>query len=85
MKELPKLNRVVVVSTDRKHGNGAVGGGRQGTSGKKAKVYQKYPDKDRKLLLEIEAPTFSALSKELHKPGRVPNHIPINKKGETNY
>lgn len=82
-KEKPKLNRVIVVTSYRKHGNGAVGSGRKNETGKRGEVSQIAEDGGRLMILKVEAPTLKALSIKLRGFGGVPEHVSINKKGET--
>jgi hypothetical protein len=82
--EKPKQGRTITVSPYRKSGNGAVGSGRQQNSGKRGVVTQKSDDGTSLVVIKTEAPTFRELSKKLHGLG-VPNHVSINKNGETHY
>lgn len=85
MEERPKLGKTVTIKTHRKHGNGAKGGGRQGGSGKKAEISQTKADGTTVIVYTAEKPTFRELSRNLHGPGGVPQHVSINKNGETHF
>ncbi len=72
------LGLTIIISSHRKHGNGAKGGGRKNSSGKKAVVFQK--DKDP---ITLTGSTTSELMKSLRAQFRIPSSIVINPKGET--
>jgi hypothetical protein len=78
------LNRVVVVKPWRKHGNGAKGGGRQGTSGKKGTIFQLENGTQTELKTETGS-TFTDLSRKLRSSGLIPQHVALNKSGETRF
>ena len=82
--EKPKQCRTITISPYRKNGNGAVGSGRQNNSGKRGVVTQADEVGNSVVVIKTEAPTFRELSKQLHGLG-VPNHVSINKNGETYY
>jgi hypothetical protein len=83
MKEREKLGRKVVVTTYRKHGNGAVGGGRRGQSGKRGIIYSVAADGTETELAQREGPTFKKLSKKLFATKFIPPYVAINRSGET--
>jgi len=79
------LNRIVVIKTWRKHGNGAKGGGRQGSSGKQGTIFQMESDGTRTELATESEGTFTNLSRKLRKSGFIPQHVALNKSGETRF
>lgn len=81
----PLLNRLVVIKSWRKHGNGAKGGGRQGSSGKKGTIYQIERDGTRSELATESEGTFTNLSRKLRKSGFIPQYVALNKSGETRF
>lgn len=83
MSDDQKLHRVIVVKPYRKHGNGAIGGGRKGQTGKRGIIYQCDERGNRQELARYEQPTFRALSQKLFATGHVPRHIAIKQKGDT--
>lgn len=76
--ERPPLGIVITITTHRKCGNGAKGGGRKGSSGKKAVVLANGSDP-----ITITEATISELLKEVRKRFSIPPHVRINKEGET--
>ncbi len=79
-----QLRRVVVVKTQRK-GNGAIGGGRKGNSGKQGVIYRLEDDGTRTELASQDGATFTDLSRKLRATGFIPGHVSINKSGETKF
>ena len=85
------LNRVVVIKSWRKHGNGAKGGGRQGSSGKKGQIFQVADDGTRtalELAKDIDVltgTTFADLSRKLRGTGLIPQHVALQSRGETHF
>jgi hypothetical protein len=84
MEEKPKLNRVIKVTTFRKS-NGAVGSKRKNNTGKRATIYQKIIGGNELIVFATEKPNFRELSRDLHGRGGVPQHVSINKNGETHF
>ena len=82
MRERELLGRVVKISTQRKS-NGAVGGGRKNTSGKKGVIYQVGKVGARTELATVSESTFKTLSRELRKTGYIPQYVALNSYGET--
>lgn len=82
--EKEPLGRIVKISAQRKS-NGAIGGGRKGTSGKKGTIYQVHEDGARKELASISESTFKSLSRALRKTGLIPQHVTLNSHGETSF
>ena len=82
MKEKEKLNRLVVIGTQRKS-NGAIGGGRKGNSGKKGVIFQIEKTGARTELAHASESTFKALGRALRKTGLIPHHVALNSYGET--
>lgn len=85
MKERECLGRTIVVKSYRKSGNGAVGGGRKGNSGKKGTIYGTDESGKEVILAQCRAPTFRELSRELFATKLVPSGISIQRKGETRF
>ncbi len=83
--ERTPLNRVVVIKPWRKHGNGAKGGGRKGNSGKRGVIYSVATDDTRTELASLEGTTFTDLSRQLRATGLIPQHVALNKSGETHF
>lgn len=86
------LGRVIVITQGwRKHGNGGVGGGRQGSTGKRGQIFQVASDGTRTALdlgggtLEFTGTTFKDLSRKLRATGLIPPHVAIDKKEDTSY
>lgn len=78
------LGYVVVVKPYRKHGNGAVGGGRKGSSGKKCFLYKLSSTGARELVASAEGPTAKAVVRELRVVSKViPQHVAVSHTGET--
>jgi len=82
MQEQPKLGRKVVVKTHRKHGNGAVGGGRKNSTGKRGIIYGIKGDKEVELT-RCDASTFRELKRKLYETGYIPRNVSISSSGET--
>ncbi len=72
------MGLTIKISPHRKHGNGAVGGGRKNTSGKKA-VVSRDGDED----ITLVGSTTSGLLKDIRRQFKIPPSIKINEKGET--
>lgn len=72
------LGLTINISPDRKHGNGGVGGGRSGSSGKKA-VIKKHGEPD----VTLKGSTSKDLLRQVRSRYGVPSSVVINKKGET--
>lgn len=83
MRDREMLGRVVVIKTRRKHGNGAVGGGRKNSSGKTGIIYQVGEDGKRTELARANGTTFTDLSRQLFKTELIPRDVTINSSGET--
>lgn len=77
------FGRKVVVKTWRKCGNGAIGSGRKGQTGKRGIVYQLDRHGKQTELTRHDAPTFKELSKKLFGTGLIPRNISIKSSGET--
>ena len=77
------LGYVVVVKPYRKHGNGAKGGGRKGSTGKRCALYKlgaQEPD------VEAEGPNAVEAIRNLKKLTQVnPTYVAINHNGETHF
>ncbi len=76
--EHKEIGLTIKISSHRKHGNGAVGGGRKNTSGKKA-VISKIGNEN----VVITACTMCQLLKDIRSKFNIPPYIKINEKGET--
>lgn len=83
MEERTNLGMKVVITTYRKHGNGAKGSCRKGQSGKRGFIYRIEEDGTETELLKAECPTFKELSKQLFKTRLIPRDITINRSGVT--
>lgn len=81
----PILNRIVIIKPWRKHGNGAKGGGRQGTSGKKGTIFQIEHDGSQSELGCETGSSFTDLSRKLRRSGFIPQYVALNKSGETRF
>lgn len=85
------LGRVVVVKTNRKSGNGGKGGGRKDNSGKRGVIYSVAEDGTRTELALLngatflDGATFTDLSRKLRRTGLIPQHVTLNKSGETKF
>lgn len=78
------LGYVVVVKPWRKHGNGAKGGGRLGSTGKKCSLYRIDSAGKRELVASIEGATAKTVLRELRQTERlVPPYVTIKPNGET--
>ena len=77
-RERPALGITIKISTDRKRGNGAVGGGRKGSSGKKAVVTVLGHDS-----VTVTGATVRELLKQVRSQFSIPPEVRINEKGET--
>jgi len=78
------LGYVVVVKPYRKHGNGAKGGGRLGSTGKKCSLYKIGEAGSRELVASTEGPTAKAVVKELRSTTKIiPQYVAVNHNGET--
>lgn len=84
MRERAKLGRIVTITAKRK-GNGAKGGGRKGSSGKKGVIYQVDEDGKKTELARASGATLKELSRELRKTGLIPEYVSLNSKGDTSY
>lgn len=77
------LGYVVVVKPYRK-GNGAVGGGRKGNTGKRCFLYKLEESGGRNLVSSVDGATAKEATRELRRQNRViPQHVSINDRGET--
>ena len=76
--EVPKMGLIIDISTHRKCGNGAVGGGRKNASGKKAVV-----SKDGNDDVVVTGSTTKDLLKQVRRQFNIPPNIKINEKGQT--
>lgn len=89
------FNRVVVIKPWRKHGNGAKGGGRQGSTGKKGQIFQVASDGTRTPVVlstvdgedvfVLTGSTGKDVSRKIRNTGLIPQHVAINEHGETSY
>ncbi len=78
------LGYVVVMKSWRKHGNGAKGGGRQGSTGKKCSLFKLDAKGNRELVASTEGSTAKAVTKELRTANKIiPPYVTINQSGET--
>lgn len=77
-RERPAMGIVITITTHRKRGNGAVGGGRKGSTGKKAVIIVEGYDP-----VTVTGNTTRDLLKQVRKQFDIPPHITINEKGET--
>ena len=84
MRDKEALGRVVVIGTQRK-GNGAVGGGRKGKSGKKGVIYQLDNKGQRTELGRASGSTMKDLSRNLRATGHIPQYVTLNNYGETSF
>ncbi len=76
--EPKNMGLTITISSHRKHGNGAVGGGRKSTSGKKAVIHQNGGEK-----VVLTGSTTTELLKKVRNQFNVPHYVAINKKGKT--
>jgi hypothetical protein len=76
--EVPKLGLTIKIGSHRKHGNGAVGSGRQNGTGKKAVV-----SKDGEDARTVLGNTTKDLMQKLRREFRIPGNVIINEKGES--
>ncbi|HBH71597.1 MAG: hypothetical protein UU88_C0004G0035 [Parcubacteria group bacterium GW2011_GWC1_42_11] len=76
--EVKKMGLTIKITTDRKHGNGAKGGGRKNTSGKKA-VVSKEGIED----TTVRNSTTTGLLRDLRNQFKIPHSVQINREGET--
>jgi len=74
--EQKKLGLSIKFGTYRKHGNGAVGGGRKDSSGKRAVV-----SRPGEVDVTITGGTSAELAKELRKRFNIPSNISFSAKG----
>ena len=79
------FSRLVVVKPYRKCGNGAKGGGRKGNSGKRGTIYSLAEGGARTELASADGTTFTDLSRKLRATGFIPEHVSLNKSGETHF
>ena len=79
------FSRLVVVKPYRKSGNGAKGGGRKGNSGKLGTIYSLAEGGVRTELASADGTTFADLSRKLRATGFIPQHVSLNKSGETHF
>ncbi len=79
------FSRIVVVKPYRKSGNGAKGGGRKCNSGKLGTIYSLAQGGARTELAKAEGATFIDLSRKLRGTGLIPQHVTLNKSGETHF
>lgn len=79
------LGRRVVVKSYRKFGNGAIGGGRKGQTGKMGIIYQIDELGNKLELARHEQPTFTALSQKLFDTKYIPRYVAIKKNGVTDF
>lgn len=76
--EREKIGVTIKISSYRKHGNGAIGGGRKNTSGKKAII-----SKDGTESIILTAGTLCQLLKDVRSTCKISPDVRINQKGET--
>lgn len=76
--EKARMGITIKISTHRKHGNGAKGGGRKNSSGKKAVVLQSGQDP-----VTVVASTATSLIREVRERFRISSDVKINREGET--
>jgi hypothetical protein len=80
------LGYVLVVKPYRKHGNGAKGGGRKGSSGKRCTLYKLDASGKRKFVADTEGPNAKTALRELKSlTAVIPSHVAINNNGETTF
>lgn len=84
MRERAMLGRIVTITAKRK-GNGAIGGGRKGSSGKKGVIYQVDDAGKKTELARASGATLKELSRELRKTGFIPEYVSLKSKGDTAY
>lgn len=77
-RERPVLGITIKISTDRKRGNGAIGGGRKNSTGKKATISIDGADP-----IKVTAPTTTELLGKIRRQFSIPPHVRINGTGET--
>lgn len=73
-----KVGTLIKITSHRKFGNGAIGSGRKGQTGKKATI----TDKDGNQTV-ITGTTGKALCQAVRKQLKIPPNIRINDKGKT--
>lgn len=83
-KDRKTLNRTVTVTAQRK-GNGAIGGGRKGHSGKKGVIKGLDESGKQVELARATGTTMKDLSRELRKTGLIPEYVSLNSKGDTTF
>lgn len=76
--ERPDLGLTITISSHRKHGNGAIGGGRKGSTGKKAEVTRKGTES-----VTITGTSTTDLLRKVRNRFSIPSNVKINNKGET--
>lgn len=76
--EKKEVGLIIRISPDRKHGNGAKGGGRKNTSGKKAVITKECGEK-----VTLTRSTTTDLLRAVRVEFKIPHNIQINRKGET--
>ena len=76
--EQKKMGLTITISSHRKHGNGAIGGGRKNTSGKKAVIHQEGGEK-----VTLTGSTTKDLLRKIREYFTIPHYLTINAKGET--
>jgi hypothetical protein len=77
------LGYVVVVKPFRKS-NGAVGGGRKGSTGKRCLLYKMEEGGGRSLVSSVEGATAKDATRELRRQNRlIPQYVSIKDHGET--
>lgn len=76
--ERKDLGLKIEISSHRKHGNGGVGGGRKGSTGKKAEVTRKGSES-----VTITGTSTTDLLKKVRSQFEIPPNYKINGKGET--
>ncbi|MFZ2832222.1 MAG: hypothetical protein WAZ40_03655 [Minisyncoccia bacterium] len=76
--ERKSMGLTISISSHRKNGNGAVGGGRKNTTGKKAVITQEGSER-----VTLTGSTVTDLLREIRKKFNIPHTTQINRKGET--
>jgi N-methylhydantoinase B/oxoprolinase/acetone carboxylase alpha subunit len=76
--ERKDLGLRIKISSHRKHGNGGVGGGRKGSTGKKAEVTRKGTES-----VTITGSSTTDLLRKVRNRFSIPSNYKINDKGET--
>lgn len=80
------LGYVIEMKPWRKGGNGPIGSGRLGGTGKRCKLYKVAKDGTRELIETVDESTAKhAVAKLRSKTGLPPTHVTVNGHGETSF